>query len=301
MATQNLWSQITSGATVYDQSGEKLGKVVEISQEGQYLVVEKGWLFTKDFYIPAGAISQVTEDGIQLNLTKDALDNEQYDSAPVGAVAGNYSADRLAASSASDIGAIDAGATTLATSTTTERTMRAQAAATSETVTDGDIRVPVYEEELVVGKRAQEEGKVHIHKDVIEEQRTLTVPLEQEHVTIERVAFSGEATADAFVERDIDVPVMGEEVVLSKVVRASRRSASARMWSPRRSRSATRSARSGWSSTGPMWTGVPSASRSADVPLQPAARQPRRRAASRTRPRIWPRRPRTSSATPRTG
>jgi len=87
---------------------------------------------------------------------------------------------------------------------------------------DADIRVPVVEEELVVGKRQGELGRVRIHRDVVEEQQSVDVPLQRERVTVERVAVSGTSGAnlgDAFQERDIDVPVMGEEAVVGKRVR----------------------------------------------------------------------------------
>ena len=84
----------------------------------------------------------------------------------------------------------------------------------------GDIRVPVREEELVVGKRAEEQGRVHIHKEVTETPQSVDVSTQHERVTVERVAFSGDVNADdAFVERSIDVPLMGEEAVVGKQVR----------------------------------------------------------------------------------
>jgi len=88
----------------------------------------------------------------------------------------------------------------------------------TETATGADIRVPVMEEELLVSKTQQEEGRVHLHKEVIEERQTITVPVSREEVHIERVAVSGNvpADADAFTERDISVPLMGEEVVTGK-------------------------------------------------------------------------------------
>jgi uncharacterized protein (TIGR02271 family) len=84
-----------------------------------------------------------------------------------------------------------------------------------------NVRIPVREEELVAGKRAQEAGVVHVHKDVIVEEQTVSVPLRQERVTVERVPLDNAAAADpdAFQERDIDVPVMGEEAVVGKTVR----------------------------------------------------------------------------------
>ncbi len=87
-----------------------------------------------------------------------------------------------------------------------------------ETATGEDIRVPVMEEELLVSKTQQEEGRVRLHKEVVEERQTLNVPVSREEAHIERVAVSGNVPADAnaFTERDISVPLMGEEVVTAK-------------------------------------------------------------------------------------
>ncbi len=89
-------------------------------------------------------------------------------------------------------------------------------------VTDRDIEVPVYEEELTVGKRQEQIGDVHLRKDVVQEQQTVSVPLQHEEVTVERVPLSGQADAatvrDAFQGGDIEIPVMGEEAVVGKQV-----------------------------------------------------------------------------------
>jgi uncharacterized protein (TIGR02271 family) len=117
-----------------------------------------------------------------------------------------------------------AGFGTAATATAPMAT-RAQVSSNSiSEVATGDaanVRIPVREEELVAGKRAQEAGAVHVHKDVIVEQQTVSVPLRQERVTVERVPLDNAAAtdADAFQERDIDVPVMGEEAVVGKTIR----------------------------------------------------------------------------------
>ena len=99
-----------------------------------------------------------------------------------------------------------------------EQAIAGTAAATS---TDAELRIPVREEELVVGTHQQEEGRVHVRKDVVAEQQTVSVPLRQERVTVERVPLSGDAsvTTDAFTEQDIEVPVMGEEAIVGKQVR----------------------------------------------------------------------------------
>jgi len=88
--------------------------------------------------------------------------------------------------------------------------------------TDRDIEVPVYEEELTVGKQREQIGDVHLRKDVVQEQQTVSVPLQHEEVTVERVPVSGQVDAatvrDAFQGGDIEVPVMGEEAVVGKKV-----------------------------------------------------------------------------------
>jgi len=88
--------------------------------------------------------------------------------------------------------------------------------------TDRDIEVPVYEEELTVGKQREQIGDVHLRKDVVQEQQTVSVPLQHEEVTVERVPVSGQVDAatvrDAFQGGDIEVPVMGEQAVVGKQV-----------------------------------------------------------------------------------
>ncbi len=117
---------------------------------------------------------------------------------------------------------MDTTATTMAT-TDNMVTGRAATAPTDMTSTNmrsgQDVRVPLMEEELVTDKQRVEEGRVHLHKDVVTEQQTINVPVTREEVHVERVPVSGNYdanTAGAFQDKDIDVPVMGEEVVTEK-------------------------------------------------------------------------------------
>ena len=83
-----------------------------------------------------------------------------------------------------------------------------------------EVRIPVREEELVAGTQVEEQGRVHVHKDVVTEQQTINVPVQREQVSVERVPVDRDAGAadasGAFQEGDIEVPVMGEEVVTGK-------------------------------------------------------------------------------------
>ena len=85
------------------------------------------------------------------------------------------------------------------------------------------MTIPVYAEELVVGKREEKMVNVHLHKNIVEEQVSVPVTLRHEEVTTERIPVTGQAkpatTDGAFKNIDIDVPVMGEEAIVGKALR----------------------------------------------------------------------------------
>ena len=74
---------IADGMTVYATDGEKIGTVRNYDPQAGYLDVQKGWLFKKDFYVPMDQVDAVTEEGITLKLTKDALASDLYSSPPM--------------------------------------------------------------------------------------------------------------------------------------------------------------------------------------------------------------------------
>jgi uncharacterized protein (TIGR02271 family) len=190
------WNQITSGMAIYDATGEKLGTLSGADAQGQYLQVQKGTLFTKDRFIPASAVSRITTDGIYLNLTKGALSAATFDQLPVAT----------------------AGAAGMAAAQT------AQSAAGRVADPNADIDVKAYEEQLTVGKRQREEGRVHLHKEVETVQQSVPVTTRHEQVSVEHVLVDDRdldpnELADAFKEEDIDVTLMGEEAVMGKRTR----------------------------------------------------------------------------------
>jgi hypothetical protein len=73
---------IPAGATVYDVSGEKLGKVSAGIVLGDYFRLEKGLIFPHEYYIPKSAIAQIDPDGVRLNVTKDEMKNSGWDHQP---------------------------------------------------------------------------------------------------------------------------------------------------------------------------------------------------------------------------
>jgi uncharacterized protein (TIGR02271 family) len=214
IAGETIDQQFLEGTPVFDAAGEKVGTVSEHNVQGGYLVVHKGWLFPKDLYVPLNVVERADADGVYVQVYKDDMSSRGWDNPPRSATYDNASV---------------AGATTYE-STTMRGAGTAGAGAFSRTEAEDraglttadakDVRVPVVEEELVAGTRRREEGRVRVHKDVVEEQETVTVPVTREEVRVERVPVRDDDAAadvtDAFVERDVEVPVMGEEAVVEK-------------------------------------------------------------------------------------
>jgi len=84
--------------------------------------------------------------------------------------------------------------------------------------------IPVVEEELHVGKREVNRGRVRIHSHVVERPVHEQVTLREEHVEVERRPASGThagatGNQDLFRERTIEVEESSEEAVVSKEAR----------------------------------------------------------------------------------
>lgn len=222
---QSSMDQIADGMTVYDSAGEKVGTIRQYDPQNGYIEVEKGWLFHKDFYVPLNAVARTDADGVYLNLYKDDLSDGRYDQPPTGyATTGATTGDYVATGTeTTGYATTDTTIGTTAMDTTTG--MAGTARTTQGMTTDTeDVAVPVYEEQLVAGKRQGQIGDVRVHKDVTEEQQTVPVNLRREEVTVERVPVQGgtvdpNAAQDAFQSADIDVPVMGEEAIVGKQAR----------------------------------------------------------------------------------
>jgi len=75
--------RITDGMTVFAADGHKVGTVQNYAPNVGYIDARKGWLFTKDFYVPLSAIDTVSEDAVTLNLTLDALADDRYNRPPI--------------------------------------------------------------------------------------------------------------------------------------------------------------------------------------------------------------------------
>jgi uncharacterized protein (TIGR02271 family) len=236
------YDQIQAGWSAHGSDGDKIGDIEEVGQN--YLLVTKGLIFPKDLYIPQSAIRDVDTDQGQvfLNVEKSQVDDMGWNEPPAagdwaaGGVAGGGSAVMNNDVTTGDTtGAVDRGGyatdygTTTettddyATTTTTGTTGYASGGTDYGTETSGDtLRVPVRQEELRAERRSESAGEVRVDKDIVEEQRTLDVPVTREEVEIRRVPVDSTATADdtAFTSGEtIRVPVTAEQVQVTKEAR----------------------------------------------------------------------------------
>ena len=270
MDTTTTQYQFREGDDVLGSDGDKVGSVHSIGSN--YLVVEKGFFFPTDYYVPFSAVSTYDEaDGkVFLNVTKDDALNSGWEADPgmsgsaddlnagsmttdaasvFGSAAGTSQtamadsygtvttdAARIDADYNDDMatrrGAISDDATSTMAAVDTNMTDTTMSGSTdytgstmgSTTVSDQDrLVVPVHEEELVATKREREAGEVTITKNIVEEQRTLEVPITEERVQVTRrvVDRVGDGDEMAFREETIEVPLTTQEVDLEKRVRVS--------------------------------------------------------------------------------
>lgn len=224
-------TQIVDGTPIFDVGGDKVGTVSQYEPQDAYLIMQKGWFFPHDVYVPLDAIARQDADGLYLRYQKDDLKNMNWDQQPTMSreEANDTQTSRAGVISPEfDATGSKIGAQQTFTDQADARNLNRTAARDMNTRTDlgneQTIDVPVREEELVAGKRQEDLGTVHVRKDVVQEQQTVTQPVTREEVHIERVPLQGQATdvgPDAFQERDIDIPVMGEELVVGKQARVT--------------------------------------------------------------------------------
>jgi len=197
----DVW-EIDHGYDVFAADGEKVGDVQEVHPH--YLVVSKGFFFPTERYVPVNAITDVRDERVYVSVTKDQIDSEGWDTIPDETMT-------TSTTYTEDIDRDRSGYSTTSDTLVSERVTD---------VDDGDITIPVVEEQLSVGKHEVRRGIVRVHKDVITEQASVNVPLREETVRVERHAVTGEYTdtipETAFEEVDIEIPLRGEEAEVSK-------------------------------------------------------------------------------------
>jgi uncharacterized protein (TIGR02271 family) len=175
---------------VLDRNGDKIGKAGETL--GQYFNVDAGFLGTKEYYVPFDAITEVREDAVWLNCDKGDIDSMGWDQRP----------------------------SETETETGAEWTGRETTAGMSSgaTTTDRDT-LQLREEQLQARKTPVETGRVQLGKEVVEEEKTMEVPVSREEVFVERHPVDrrpADQPIGAGESQTIDVPVREERLEVEK-------------------------------------------------------------------------------------
>jgi uncharacterized protein (TIGR02271 family) len=176
--------QVREGMEVWSVDGHKLGKVVNIHPDT--FVVEKGFFFPKDYTISCGTISEIRDEKIFLSLHRDEL-------------------------------GVKPGVLESLVEQPLPSAVRLERAEMGEQ----EIRVPLHEEEVLARTHTEEVGEIRVRKEVVTEERTITVPVTREVVTIERVPATFEsvqpmAKEQIFKDETISMPIREEVIDIEK-------------------------------------------------------------------------------------
>lgn len=209
------------GATVRDSAGDNVGDVDGVwvddaTDELEFIGIKTGFIAGKTHLIPM-ANASVADGSVTVPYSKDqikdapsfgtddALTPENEDE-----IYSYYGLDRSTAPSPSGLPAGDS-------STQTVREAGGQDATGDMPTDPTHAEMTLSEEELVVGKRQVEYGRVRLRKVVRTEHEEVPINLRHEEIEIERVPASSDSPSDsAFGEQEINVPLMGEEAVVNK-------------------------------------------------------------------------------------
>jgi uncharacterized protein (TIGR02271 family) len=213
------------GRTMIDRDGDKIGTITDIYLDGEtdrpeWALVNTGLFGTRQTFVP---LAQATEEGDQLRVP---YEKAQVKDAPNVEADGQLSEDEEAALYRHygldyDTVTVDSGLPAQETGTgyadtTGTTTAGEQGRATDEAMTRS-------EEELQVGTRQRERGRVRLRKYVVTEPVTQTVPVQREEVRLEREPVT-DANIDAamsgpdITESEHEVTLREEEPVVEKRV-----------------------------------------------------------------------------------
>ncbi len=197
------------GRELLGSDGEKIGSVKEIYEDAttgkpEWALVTSGLFGTRSHFVPlAGA--QPDGEAVRVSTTKDqvkdapSIEGEgQLSEADERRLFEHYNVPYTEEGSVTAQGAPGAGGQGGATGQDTSGPNTSGA--------NSDDAMTRSEEELRVGKTAQERGRARLRKYIVTEEVQTTVPVQREEVRVER-----EPITDENVEQALDGPELSEE------------------------------------------------------------------------------------------
>lgn len=217
-------SEIHKGMTVHSRDGQKLGKVV--SCDPDVFMIEQGFFFPKDYPARYDYVADVREDDVFLTVDKNELISGQASSGQ--ALTGQAESEAAAGTDMPDTGtdmpgtgtelpSSAVGSASAAETTGAVGSASAVEGPSSETIAN----IPLSEERLAAEKRVERAGAVQVTKEVITEQKQISVPVSHEEVRVEHVPVDGERAAQlesgtAFQREETTIPIHREQVEVVK-------------------------------------------------------------------------------------
>jgi uncharacterized protein (TIGR02271 family) len=203
MISSNDITRIES-STVYDNDGDKVGKVGQIylddhSGDPSWITVSTGFFGTSETFVP---VEGARFDGDDLHV---AYDKDKIKGAPHMEVDQHLSETEEA--ELYRYYGLQYGGADYQTGTAD---VTADHTHTDTTRTTGDAAMTVSEERLEVGKESREAGRARLRKYTTTETETVNVPVTKEKLVVERNPVSGEHTSAGPISDTDDV----EEITL---------------------------------------------------------------------------------------
>lgn len=207
-------------ATAYDSSGDKIGKVSQVYLDDQsgrptWATISTGLFGSKETFVPLDD-ANVQGDELRVPYTKDFVKD-----APQVEADGHIEADEernLYAYYSKDYGTPVTGQAQERDTVDTTREVRD----TNRGADDGSV--VRHEEEVHVGKERVATGNLRLRKHVVNEQQTVSVPVEREEYKLQREPIrDGENVGGKLGEEEVSVTTYEERPVVEKDVVAKER------------------------------------------------------------------------------
>jgi len=215
MANYDNWL----GMTAYDNTSNKIGTIVDLyldveSEKAQWITIKSGIFGSKVNFAPVDGATE-NEDGIVLSVSEEQIKNaptvendEEISDEEVQALSAYYFNDSHFETNIADEGHDASGP-------------------------DTDDAMTRSEEQLNVGKRVEETGRMKLRKYVVVEDVNMTVPVAHEEVRLEREPITDDNREAAMNGGDIteeeheivltaEVPVVEKKVVPIERVKVSK-------------------------------------------------------------------------------
>lgn len=200
---QTALPENVTGYSLYSSDDKDIGKIYD--QGPNYVHVKTGLFgLGGDLYVPVSAIDHCSNDRCYLNIPADRIHTMGWNRMPSEQAAP----------------AREQMVTREAAPPTPVQREAPEAPREYRGTEEEARRIPLRDEELEVHKHREKVGEVVISKDVVEEQRTINVPVSREEITIERRIVDrpseGEIPSAGKEEQVVRIPVYEDVVDVEK-------------------------------------------------------------------------------------